>query len=143
MTSNLLPTALRRMKEADIPLVTNSWLESHRKSVHTYRVANNVYYNHYNKLIHQAFERPTTFTIMAVNPEDMDQVYGWTCYEVINDKAILHYVYVKSIYESLGIARKLLDHATQNVSHVYHTHYAQSSELLRKYSSIFNPYLFY
>jgi len=101
----------RDMEESDISFVSNAWLKSYRGAHFCAGCPNELYYIQHHTLIKDIWER-SNITILC-DEMDGDQIYGFICYEVGEhlggEIGILHYVYVKHLFRSLGLAKGLLE----------------------------------
>lgn len=101
-----IPIALRAPTAEDLPLILNSWLESHREEDGNGRMSNDVYFAIHKPRIVAILQRATT--LIAANPDDPWQVYGWICYE----GGVVHYVYVKyHSFRRMRVATRLMAEA--------------------------------
>jgi hypothetical protein len=135
-----LPIALRHTHAGDIAFIFNSWLESYRGSLHMKNISNTVYYAGHHNLIERIMKRSEA--VIACNPEDQTQIYGYIVYEIITGVLVLHYVYVKQPYRKLGIMKQLLEKAgrKEKVAFVYTHETYSGSKLALKFSAFYNPY---
>lgn len=90
---------------------------------------------------HSAFLRrlaPHVQCIVACNPEDQDQIFGYIVYQLPQ----LHFVYVKSAYQKLGIGFSLMEKsgwvADENKQFSHYTH--QFQKFINRFKPKFNPY---
>lgn len=100
----------RESKPADLSLVFDSWMRSWRTSKWAGVIPNNLYFDTMRTLIEDLLARGAKVTV-AVHDENPDLILGWACYEVKENRTVLHYIYVKDVYvgSSFAIAEKLLD----------------------------------
>ncbi len=143
-----LPLKLREAEADDLNFILSSWLKSFRdaqripdqKSAVWFnwpRPSNEVFFNFQQKLIVRLLQRSKC--LVAVNPEDLSQVYGFIVYE--NNPDIIHYVYVKSTFRKMGICKLLLSKSVEQPAPKY-THVTYAVEFLApKLNAEFNPYL--
>lgn len=103
-------THLRDPLETDIDFLFNSWLKSYRHSNECNAMNNEVFFKRFGKIITKILGDSTI--IVACNPDDQDQIYGYLAYKTLDDVFVLHYIYVKYPYRKLGIAKKMLDTVT-------------------------------
>lgn len=131
-------------KDKDQNFIFNSWLKSNRNSYHTKHVVNDIYFFEHKMIIQYLMD--TSDFLVAVNPEDPDQIYGYICYEHIKDEIpVIHYIYVKYTYRKLGIAKQLLTKAvpTFDTDPVCISHFNKVviDKLPGKDLLVYNPYL--
>lgn len=98
------PVLIRGIMKSDVPLIMNSWLENLRKSSHVKGVPNDVYYTYQHRLLEALLPRATVY--VAADPEDPDTVYGWACVEVIDNKLVFHYIYVKRLVKAVQVGEE-------------------------------------
>jgi len=70
--------------------------------------------------------------LVACNPEDDDQLYGFVCFE----GNTLHYIYVKRTFERLGVGKLLV---AQAPGLVFASHWSMEAAH-SKINLVFNPY---
>lgn len=100
---------LRGPQKSDINFILSSWLKSFYSS--KYNLINDQFffapdYWKYMKLLIQHIINKSLITVL-VNPEDTDQIYGWACYQIIDSKLIIHWVYVKYTFRKLGFGKHI------------------------------------
>lgn len=107
-----LPVLLRRKHTHDVARVARDWLKSLRGAPQYANITNEVYYFWQHSLVEGAWVDPTCGWIVACNPADPDQIYGWLCGQraqtLSGDMALLHYVYVAKPYRRVGLCSRLL-----------------------------------
>lgn len=134
---------LRDAVEADAPFIFNSWLKAYRNSKVTQALQNEIYFNGQHKLIEGLVKRAKF--IIACNPADETQIYGYSVGETIDGVLCVHFVYVKEPYRKFGIATGLLlalGHIP-GTAFVY-THRTHAAEKLEaKGGMVYYPYLAY
>jgi GNAT superfamily N-acetyltransferase len=134
---------LRSANEEDISFIFNSWLKSFRNSFFCKGIVNSVYFTEHHKLIEKILK--TASAVIACNPEDPSQVYGWICAEEIDGVFCMHYLYVKHSFRGLGIGRLLFNTFTHEsgLAGIY-THQTRASETLGiKLNLIYHPYVLF
>lgn len=143
---NQLPITIRKFKAEDESFVYHSWLETYLDALSDMKVLNglrsDVYYKGQHKRIEELLSRCTT--LIACNNEDIDQIYGWICFETLSSGQIFHFMYVKQPFRKNGIAKMLIEEARdKNEKEVFYTHKTPFTKEIIKYfqRSVFNPYL--
>jgi GNAT superfamily N-acetyltransferase len=141
----------------DIDFVFDSWLRSYFHYLKTKTHFQNreldpnwkdplldiqVFFPEHRRII----ENLDATVLLAVNPEDTEQIYGWMCASHPNEEAvILHYCFVKQPFRHLGISKELLKASLKEKSRVFYTHFTHSGkEYLFKNlgeCAIYNPYM--
>lgn len=131
-----LDIKIRKAVPTDLDFITASWLNSHHETQKR-DLKKDIYYTNHNRMIKERM--PFMKCLVACNPEDENQIYG---YLVFNNPNTLHFAYTKSYFRKLGVFKNLLSEAGIQIP-VTVTHKAPSYKALEgKYSFIFNPYLF-
>lgn len=97
-----LPIHLRAADSGDLSLIFSSWLRTFARSFEVADIAPKVYYARKHTQIERLIARGAV--LVACNPDDHVQVYGWACTE----GGAVHYVCVKPTYQRLGVARRLV-----------------------------------
>lgn len=103
--------AIRPATPDDMGFVWDSWLKSWRKSPWAGCIPNNLYFETTRSAIEQLVGRGATFLVACLAAEP-DKILGWCCHELSQDttpRTVVHYVYVKDPYLSLGIAGQLVN----------------------------------
>lgn len=118
---------IRGARKDDISFIFDSWLRSWRKSPWAGVVPNNVYFPLTRSVIEQLVARGAEFKVacLADNP---DLILGWICHELTGPDAVVHYVYTKDPYLSLGIGEALVAAIPGNKPGFYTFRYRQVSE---------------
>ena len=97
----------RQANAQDVPFIFSSWLKSYHNSNFALSIPSTMYFKEQHKLIEQIITRSTV--LVAVNPEDQSQIYGWICADTAGAVPIIHYLYVKHPYRKFGLGRMLVD----------------------------------
>lgn len=142
-----LPIIIREMSPDDLHLVLDSWVKGYRGFAFAVPsrsgrwdgqspLPTRLYLDEHERLVRDILDR--SHTLVATRPEDPDQILGWLCYE----PALLHYVYVKTIYRGWGIARRMLGRAniTRERPAVFSHRTSHSDQKLKSRMAVFNPY---
>lgn len=149
---------IRPATGADVPWIYSSWMKSFREhGSGVGRISRDVYRVHHRLAMERVTSKDGVLTIVACNPEDNAQIFGWLCGEVDTTKrrAVLYYGHVKSERRRQGIMRALC--AALGVELGMEVHYAHHTKVSwlenGKLQSlplgdivppgwIYNPYLF-
>jgi ribosomal protein S18 acetylase RimI-like enzyme len=131
--------AIRQAIEADVPFIFNSWLKSYRSMART--VSNPVYFEFHHKAIEALLQRSEV--LVAVNPADANELYGYIVYEVVQDVPVIHYAYVKQSFRGLGIATALAAKLQVSGGGFYSHETRAGIEVLahKGLKFVYNPYL--
>lgn len=135
------PATLRRADEKDISFIFNSWLKSYRSSYFAKSISNTIYFEGHHKIIEKLAK--TSEIIVACNPQDPEQIFGYICAEKIDGIFCLHYIYVKQSFRRLGIGKLLLNSFERDKEQAsVFTHHTKIAErLAAKYNMVYHPYL--
>ena len=94
------PIAVRPAVEGDLPFIFSSWYKAHRP--HAKHVAIPEYTEGQNRLMRALAARGEV--VVAASADYPDEILGYT----VSEGDALHFVYVKSVYRGMGIARGLV-----------------------------------
>lgn len=131
-----IPCAFRAGAVDAGPFVFSSWLKSHRNEGDNKHMANDVYFARMQHRINSLLHRSAT--IVAHNPDDAGQIYGWMCFE--GPPPVIHYVYVKYPFRRLGVARRLFAIANPIGAPIRVTHTGRCSGAVKhRYQLTYDP----
>lgn len=132
---------VREHNEKDIPFIYKSWLVNFRDSNNLEALIDKqIYFDSHKKIIDKILEQSTC--LIAANPDDEDQIFGYVIFDNYKKLQILHYVYVKAPYRRLGIASLLKKLAFKLPHAIVTSHHTRMSMVLRdKWNLVFNPYI--
>jgi len=134
---------LRPMIEDDLPFLFNSWLKSYRFSHFGEKITTTIYFEDHHKVIDNILKNNKV--VMACNPEDPSQLYGYIVAGREDDILVLHFIYVKHTFRNMGIGKTLLDAVghSSDVASVYTHHTRMADKLSAKYNFVYHPYLMF
>lgn len=144
MTGQVLAQAqdlfrVRDATEADVPFVSDTWKHSYRKGGLSPNCAGVLYWEGQHALVARLLSR--SMVRVAFNPHAPGQLFGWCCFEAVDQLGVLHFVYVKAPFRGYGIARELVS-AVANLPGLQHSHRTKDGErLCAALNSTWNPYL--
>lgn len=131
-----LDIKIRKAVPGDIDFITSTWLNS-VYTIESRDMKKHVFFENHNRMVKERL--PFMKCLVACNPEDEDQIYGYIVY---NSPSTLHFGYTKSYYRRFRVFTRLLSEAGIQAP-ITVTHKAPAFKVLEgKYSFIFNPYLF-
>lgn len=139
--SKQLNILIRPATADDANFILNSWLRSARHSQSLSQIPKEVYFSQHHKVVERLLK--SAKTLVACNPQDPTQIYGFACGEMRESVFVLHYCYIKQIFRKLGAATQLL----QELGHSKElagctTHYPRNASFFfEKFSLLFVPYL--
>lgn len=116
--------SFRGPTQGDFKFIFDSWLRSWRKSPWAGVIPNNVYYPLTRSNIEQLVGRGAQFTVACLSSAP-ERILGWVCYEQVGPKAVVHYLYVKDPYLSLGIGEQLVERVPGEQPGLYTYRYRQ------------------
>ena len=113
-TSNRQEPKLRGYRDADLPMILDSWLRSGlqypiftsevgRPPIRL-RVPGTLLLSQSRTLLKTLI--PKTHVLVLCNPEDEDHIMGWVCYET--ETPCLHFLFIKFNFRRMGMGRRLL-----------------------------------
>lgn len=133
---------LRAKQASDEPFIYNSWLRSHRDGNHSGYMSNTVYYDNHKLVIKDILN--TAKTVMLVNPDDSDHIFGYLCFDDSYSVPIIHYCYIKEPFRKFGLASNVVKEIFPEANEIFVTHATSLfSEIEKRFNVIFNPYLIY
>ena len=134
---------LRPIIEDDTAFIFNSWLKSYRFSHFGEKITNTIYFAEHHKVIERLIDNSKV--LVACNPEEPSQVYGYIIGEEVDGIFVLHFIYVKHIFRNMGVGKTLLDawgHDKEKAG-VYTHHTRMADKLAAKYNFVYHPYLMF
>lgn len=133
--------ALREANSNDVSFIFNAWLKSYRSSPYVKFVNQQIYFAGQHKLIENLIK--VCKVIIACNPEDSEQIYGFMVAEKIESILCIHYIYVKQPFRALGIGKLLLNSVKHDINNpCIYTHFTVvGGKLAEKYNIYFHPYV--
>jgi len=130
---------IRRATPADSNFITNSWMQSYRKSDFAKYIPTYAYNTGHHALVKLAIDRSITFC--AVAKDDENQIFGWLC---IEPPQTMHYIYVKHSFRDLGIAASLIEHSKIFEQELLFSHLTKCKLSLKLFEiGKYDPYKFF
>lgn len=153
-----LPLKFRGFKSEDQDFIFDSWLRSYRESENKVwvfeirdpksdgvrrQIKDDVFFPEHRRLI-QKLNCPA---LIACNPDDEDQIYGYLVGKHFTDSSVIHYIYVKEAFKHMKVASTLIERF-QPQKTLFYTHLNYDGAKLieqnqTKTNWCFNPYFFY
>lgn len=139
--------AIRSYDNADVGFIFNSWLKSFRESPTVRRVPNSVYYENHHSLIDTILASSRSQLLVACNPEDANEIYGYVVAEYFEERTVVHWVYCKQKFRQKGVARQLMGKILEGAEEglpIFYTHYTKAvdREIHNKAGAIiYDPYI--
>lgn len=142
-----VPTTLRAPVDDDRNFILSTWLKSFRNSHFACMIPNDIYFKAHKALIMATLQE--SGVVVAVNPEDESQIFGYGVYTPNGGATLCHYIYVKESYRRLGIGTTLFramladsDHSPDVPAIATHSTRALKDYGLReKWEIVYNPYM--
>lgn len=133
---------LRPATAEDVSFIFNAWLKSYKHSPFGRDITNTIFYAEHHKVIERLLKKFDT--IIACNPDDENQIYGFINAGFVDGIFCLNYIYVKHTFRNLGIGKTLLNGFSHNHEHAsVITHITRAaSKLAEKYNMVYHPYIF-
>ena len=139
----LLPIQLRLAKPEDINFIVSAWVKNYRHSQFAQFIPDEIFYSAHKGLVLKLIE--TQRTVIAVNPEDPEQLFGFLCYNELDKFYVTHFLSVKKSFRRLGVAKRMLEETGLHDGrpHVASHRTSAFEALCRKIDRpyIYNPYL--
>jgi hypothetical protein len=118
----------------DFPFICDTWLNNLYHGNGWFKaIPEKIYREHYKKVIIRLISKPNSRVSMACLKIDSDALVG---YSVTEGDHILHYVFIKPVWRSLGIAKKIVPETVTTVTHL--TRFGQA---IKPERWIYNPFL--
>jgi GNAT superfamily N-acetyltransferase len=132
---------VRTMTPGDERLIFSSWLKSYREGATGSReITRSVYFVQHHHLIEALLARG--IVLVAADAGDPTNILGYAVGEHKGPVAVVHYVYVKAPFRNIGIGRMLAHGLVNGCESVHHSHTtAAAAQLVKRFKSVFNPYL--
>jgi hypothetical protein len=132
---------LRPMIPGDERFIFSSWLRSYREGARSARdVSRSIYFIEHHRLVERLLGRGRA--LIAADAEDPTNILGYVVGERTGPVAIIHYAYVKAPFREIGIARLLTSALVNGSEGVLHSHSTvAAAKLVKRFNSVFNPYL--
>lgn len=92
--------------QTDLPLIISTWLKSYRTGPFARRITDDVYYDHHKRIVPMLLGRAQT--LVACDPDDSYEIFGYLTCEVLRGNPVLHYAYTKNRWRRLGIMTALI-----------------------------------
>ena len=140
--SKSMKVRVRTATEEDANFILNSWLKSFRNSFFAKSINSTVYFTEHHKVLRKLLKRSTT--LIACNPEDANQIYGYLVLEKVDGILCIHFTYTKQVFRKLGVQRQLLalvNHDFDNDSALYSHDTKMARELAAKFKLVYHPYI--
>lgn len=141
MSREVLAVRIREATSEDMNFVFSSWLKSYKPSFFSKMVEPTIYFENHHKILEKIFK--TAKIKIACAKDDISQIYGYVCSDIVQGVKVIHYVYVKHTFRKLGIAKALVKDAGHDSKVVScTTHLTRIAEIpCAKHNILYHPYL--
>ncbi len=138
-----LPIEFRTPNAGDESFIYNAWLKSYKDSPCGKTMVSDVFFSNHKLIVSSLLGDDSVDILLAVNPDNPAQIYGFACLEKTPAVSTIHYVYVKYNFRKLGIAAALVAQLEPNPDNIkFFTHLPREwREVVTKYDVVYNPYL--
>jgi hypothetical protein len=119
---------LRHLAPGDEALIFNSWLKSYKSQQDRddTGLPGWMYWRYYHEKIESLLKSAETRVLC-----DMDLpsfIFGWICFERAPAFSVVHYIYVKSGFRRIGLARMMITQADLDCSSVVYTFQSKTAK---------------
>lgn len=116
-------TLIRNFNKDDTAFVFQSWLKDYRRnSQFAKRIRSSDFFQYHHKILERIFERETSQTLIACDPETPKVIWGYITIEKVPGLDLIHYIYVKDSFRGYGIGGKLLKESGFSPNKIIYTH---------------------
>lgn len=132
---------LRDAVPEDVSFIFNSWLKSYRGSRAVAGIVSSVFFAEHHRVLERIMK--SCKVIVACNPEDTSQIYGYIVHEMVSGVDVFHYAYVKHTFRRMGLAKAMLQHIKPDTStaSMYSHATPVGDKIAPKYHMVYSPYL--
>lgn len=106
---------IRNANAGDVAFIFSSWINSYNDANYeSKRTRTSIEKPEKHLEIEELIRNPNTTVVVACNPEDPDQFFGFACGTTVQDPVskvqylVLHYVYVKQNFRNKKLATSLI-----------------------------------
>lgn len=128
-------------------MIQNSWANNYYENARYKRHFTPEQFNKHHRPLREAIlSRPTVAVIIVTSTQDPDLIIGYCIVEKPKDfeAVILHFIYIKKDFRTLGIAKELVSRVTKPERSVFYTHktgivqtiFTGSNKQIRNYQTL-------
>ncbi len=122
---------------SDIPFIYATWLKGLYYGNDWFReIDQETYFNKYHQVIEAILFHPHTEIFIACLKDDEEVVLGYSVYSNKGKDAVLHWVFIKSAWRKLGLAKSMVPLNT-----IECTHLTKIGKALKPEGWKFNPFI--
>lgn len=103
----MIDILLRAPNNQDGSFILDSWVRENREQYPNNLVDKSLFYTEEKKIVKILITK--SLILIACNPDDTDQIYGYLVFEKIEDIPIIHFLYVKLLFRENGVAKQLIE----------------------------------
>jgi GNAT superfamily N-acetyltransferase len=135
------PIRVRPATESDAAFIFSSWLKCMRGSNFAKEITSTVFFSEHHRVVERLLK--TCQVYVACDENNVDDIYGYGCAEMVDGVFVLHMIYVKHTYRNLGIGTLILNSFKHNSEHagIYTQHTPVAVRLAAKYRMVYSPYV--
>lgn len=133
---------IRHNRADDEGVILGPWRSQIKGLPPFFRMPKTEFDDHMSDVVEATLDR--CGATMATHPDHDDQVFGWVCGEMIDDKQVLHFAYVRGVFRNHGIGGYLLRLAFPKLKQepLYFTHMTRAMKHYeKKWNTVYQPYL--
>jgi hypothetical protein len=139
------PFIVRQATPDDVSFVFSSWLKSFRDAATVKGVPSGLYYPAQHAVIEGILQRQCCTALVACDPQDPSQIYGYVVAEYVGEGLVIHFTYTKFNMRNLGIAKALVTTlVVPTIKFVQFSHRTRAVDTLDSKLTaagfVFNPY---
>lgn len=128
--------AIRDGTAEDVNFILATWLRGVYHSHPWFKqIGKTIFMQNYNRRLHKLLERPETNVKVACLVDDPSTILGYAVYRSAGGVNVLDWVYVKSAWRKIGIAKSLVPTPINLCTHVTKVGLA-----LKPKTCVFNPF---
>lgn len=121
--------SVRPALPGDFNFVISTWLKSYKSSSYfAKRIRNSIFFFYHHEVVSRLLSREDTKVFIACDLVDPNVIYGYLVQGSHEGVDLVHYVYVKSAFRGLGIARSLTAAAPLNLDRFVFSHWTFSTD---------------
>jgi len=111
--------ATRKSQPSDVPFIYSTWLQGYLHGNDWLNpLSQPSYYEMARTNLNDLFQRPHCECIIACLKEDPEIILGYSVFEKTEHKTTLHWVWVKPVWRTIGIAKQITPTDIDYVSHL-------------------------
>lgn len=132
----------RSFHESDHAFIFATWLRCYRHtSYFSKRIRNPEFFKGHWKIVDAILKKPSTQVLIAHPRDDEETILGYLVCDLENRK-LVHFLYVKETFRMMGIARKMMANLELEIEKIFFTHWTYPvDEFMRKWPDmIYDPY---